>query len=116
MTSFDAYRSLYNIEGKVALIAGGTGGIGSAISEGLAAHGATVVICGRDGAKAEALAAQIEAAGGRAWGASLDILDFEAVRSFAAQVVERFGAMDVLINSAGTHVDTPAEDLSLIHI
>ncbi len=110
MTSLDAYRNLYNIEGKVVLVAGGTGGIGSAISEGLAAYGATVVICGRNGAKAEALAAQIEAAGGQAWGAALDILDFEAARSFAAQVVERFGALDVLINSAGTHVDTPAEN------
>lgn len=110
MTSFDAYRDLYNVEGKVALVAGGTGGIGSAISEGLAAYGATVVICARNGAKAESLAAQIEAAGGQAWGAALDILDFEAVRSFAAQVVERFGALDVLINAAGTHVDTPAEN------
>jgi gluconate 5-dehydrogenase len=110
MTSFDEYRYLYNIEGRVALVAGGTGGIGSAISEGLAAYGATVVICGRNGAKAEALAAQIEAAGGRAWGAALDILDFEAVRRFAAQVVERLGALDVLVNSAGTHVDTQAEN------
>jgi NAD(P)-dependent dehydrogenase (short-subunit alcohol dehydrogenase family) len=110
MTSFDTYRNLYNLGGKVALIAGGTGGIGSAISEGLAAYGATVVICGRDGAKAEALAAQIKAAGARAWGASLDILDFEAVRRFVDQVVERRGRLDVLVNAAGTHVEAPAEE------
>jgi len=110
MLSFDAYRNLYNIEGKVALVAGGAGGIGSAISAGLAAYGATVVVCGRDGARAETLSAQIETAGGRAWGAALDILDLEAVRRFAAQIAERFGALDVLVNAAGTHVDTPAED------
>jgi gluconate 5-dehydrogenase len=110
MNSFDTYRNLYQLDGKVALVAGGTGGIGSAISEALAAFGATVVVFGRNGAKAEALAAQIEAAGGKAWGASLDILDFEAVRRFVGQVAERFGALDVLVNSAGTHVDTPAED------
>jgi gluconate 5-dehydrogenase len=75
----------------------------------LAAYGATVVICARNRARAEELASQIEEAGGQAWGAALDILDFEAVRSFADQVVERFGALDVLINAAGTHVDTPAE-------
>ena len=110
MTSFETYRNLYKLDGKVALITGGAGGIGSAISEALAAFGATVVLCGRNGAKAEALAAQIEAAGGKAWGASLDILDFEAVGRFVGQVVKRFGALDVLVNSAGTHVDTPAED------
>ena len=110
MNSFDTYRTLYQLDGKVALIAGGTGGIGSAISEALAAFGATVVVFGRNGAKAEALAARIETAGGKAWGASLDILDFEAVRRFVDQVAERLGALDVLVNSAGTHVDTPAED------
>ncbi len=61
MSSFENYRNLFDLSGKVALVTGGAGGIGSAISEGLAAFGATVVVCGRTGAKAEALAAQIEA-------------------------------------------------------
>ena len=110
MTSLDAYRDLFTLSGQVAMVAGGAGGIGSAISEGLAAFGATVVVCGRTGAKAEAQAARIEAAGGQAWGVELDIGDVAQVGRFAAQVVERFGGLDVLVNSVGTHVDTPAED------
>jgi gluconate 5-dehydrogenase len=112
MTSLEPYRALYNLQGKVAMVAGGSGGIGSAISEGLAAYGATVVVCGRTGAKAEAQAARVKAAGGKAWGAALDILDIQAAQNFAEQVVERFGSLDILVNSAGTHVDAPAVEYS----
>jgi len=107
-TSFDAYRQLYNLEGQVAMVTGGAGGIGSAICEGLAAFGATVVICGRTGERAEAVAAKIQAAGGHAWGAALDIREREHVRQFVDKVIERHGRLDVLVNSAGTHVEAPA--------
>jgi gluconate 5-dehydrogenase len=110
MTSFELYRNLYNLEGKVAMVAGGAGGIGTAICEALAAFGATVVVCGRTGAKAEVLAAEIEAAGGRAWGAELDILDFEAVRNFVNRVVEQLGRLHILVNCAGTHTEAAARE------
>jgi gluconate 5-dehydrogenase len=110
MTSFDAYRHLYSLEDRVALVAGGAGGIGSAICEGLAAFGATIVVCGRTGTKTEALASQIEAAGGRAWGAELDILNTGAVNEFVAKVVARHGRLNLLVNCAGTHKEAPAED------
>lgn len=101
MTTPEEYRQLYDLSGRVALVAGGAGGIGAAICEGLAAFGATVVICGRTGDKAEALAAQIAQQGGKAWGAQLDIIDIPSVRKFIPQVVERFGKIDVLVNCVG---------------
>jgi NAD(P)-dependent dehydrogenase (short-subunit alcohol dehydrogenase family) len=110
MTSFENYRSLYSLDGKVAMVVGGAGGIGSAICEGLAAFGAIVVICGRTGAKCEALADEIEAAGAHAWGAELDILDIERVRQFVSEVDDRFGGIDVLVNCVGTHKEAPAEE------
>jgi gluconate 5-dehydrogenase len=110
MTTLDKYRNLYNLDGKVALVAGGAGGIGTAICESLAAFGATVVIAGRTGTKTEALAADIEAVGGRAWGVELDITDIAAVRRFVSQIVERHGRLDILVNSAGTHKEAPAEE------
>ena len=73
MEPFDAYRELFSLKGKVAMVAGGAGGIGSAVSEGLAAFGASVAVCGRTGAKVEEVTGGIEACGGRAWGAELDI-------------------------------------------
>lgn len=110
MASLDFYRKLYDMQGQVALVSGGAGGIGTAICEGLAAFGATVVVCGRNGARAEAVAGQIQEAGGQAWGGALDIRDREQVRTFVDQIVERHGRLDVLINSAGTHIEFPALD------
>jgi len=112
MTSFEGYRALFDLSNKVALVTGGAGGIGGAISEGLSAFGASVVIAGRTRAKAEQHAAGICAAGGRAWGVGLDVLDFEAVQSLVEQIVERYGKLDILVNSAGTHIEAPAVDLT----
>ena len=110
MISLDTYRNLFNLERKVAIVAGGAGGIGSAICEGLAAFGATVVVCGRTGVKAEKLAAGINAAGGQAWGVELDILNIQRVRQFVPEVVSRYGSADVVINCVGMQIEAPAEE------
>jgi len=110
MTSLETYRDLYKLDGKVALVAGGAGGIGSAICEGLTAFGATVVVADIDGVRAHALASDIKAAGGQAWGGELNASDILGTQQFMAEVVERSGSLDILVNCIGTHKEAPAEE------
>ncbi|MBN1944722.1 MAG: SDR family oxidoreductase [Bradymonadales bacterium] len=110
MSIFEQYRKLYDLSGKVALVAGGAGGIGSAISEGLAAFGARVVVCARTRSKVEALAGRITRAGGEALGRELDISDIAAVRQLVDQTASSLGGIDILFNCVGTHKEAPAVD------
>jgi len=87
---------------KVAIVTGGAGGIGAAVCERLARDGFTVVINHAGGAApAEALAARIEAAGGRAVTAQADIADAAQVDRMFSSAETAFGGVDVLVNNAG---------------
>jgi len=84
------------LDGKVAIVTGGAGGIGRAISERYGAEGANVVVADVDGARAEAVAADI----GDALGLACDVTNrVDCDRAFAA-TLERFGTLDVLVNNA----------------
>jgi NAD(P)-dependent dehydrogenase (short-subunit alcohol dehydrogenase family) len=98
-------------EGKVALVTGAGKGIGRAVSEGLAARGATVVLTARTAADLEAVAAGIRAAGGKAVVRPGDVTDGRFVAALFAGVRREFGRLDVLVNSAGTAQFGPVEDL-----
>src|SRR5439155_27284336 len=89
------------VEGKVALVAGAGGGIGGAGAEGLAREGAALGCADVDGAAAEATAARIRAAGGRAIALTLDVRDRAAVDAAVAATVREFGRLDVLLDCAG---------------
>ena len=89
------------ISGKVALVAGAGGGIGGAGAEGLAREGAAVFCTDYDAAAAEATAARITAAGGRAAAAALDVRDRAAVDAAVAAAVREFGRLDIVLESAG---------------
>lgn len=90
------------LQGQVAIITGGTRGIGRATAELFAAEGANVALCARDQAALDAAAAEIaKAHGTEAMGLSADILDAEAMKAFVAKVGERFGRIDILVNNAG---------------
>jgi NAD(P)-dependent dehydrogenase (short-subunit alcohol dehydrogenase family) len=92
------------LAGKVVVLAGGAGGIGTATCMRLAEEGATVVVGDLDGAAAEAIAARITAAGGQAAGTGVDVRDEASVARLFALAVDAFGGVD------GAHVN--AADLS----
>ncbi|MBO0735623.1 MAG: glucose 1-dehydrogenase [Alphaproteobacteria bacterium] len=89
------------VDGKVVLVAGAGGGIGGAGALGLGREGAAVVSCDIDARAAEATAAQICAAGGRAAAFGLDVRDRTAVDATVAATVRQFGRLDVLVDCAG---------------
>lgn len=89
------------LSGKTALVTGGGGGLGAAISTALAAEGAHVLVVDRLVDAAAGVVKTIAEAGGSAEAHELDIADREAVRAFGARVLERHERVDVLVNNAG---------------
>src|SRR6186997_1231742 len=90
------------LNGKVALVTGAGRGVGREIALTLAREGANVAINYRSSAKdADALAAEIAAAGGKAKAYRADVADFAAVTAMVGHVVKDFGALNILINNAG---------------
>jgi NAD(P)-dependent dehydrogenase (short-subunit alcohol dehydrogenase family) len=89
------------LEGKAAVVSGGSRGIGRAVSLALAAEGAAVVVNGRSEAPAEAVAAEIRDAGGRAAARIGSVADDAFAGELIASCVSDFGAIDVLVNRAG---------------
>lgn len=87
--------------GRVAVITGAANGIGAACAARFAQGGAQVVLLDRDGAGASAMAAEIEAAGGRATGFGLDCTDLPAIEAAFARIEAQFGAIDILVNNVG---------------
>ena len=89
------------LSGKVAIVTGAAHGIGRAIAERYGMEGATVVVCDVDAGGAEAVARGISDAGGTAVALVADVSDATAVDRLFDETLERFGAVDVLVNNAG---------------
>lgn len=89
------------LDGKVALVTGATGGIGTAIVDVFVARGAAVVVSDVDGAAAEGSAARLTSAGHPVIGAQLDVTDSGAAQRVADRAARELGPVDVLVNNAG---------------
>lgn len=100
------------LAGKTVLVTGGGSGLGLSMAKRFAGLGANVAITGRSAERLEAAAAEIDATGERVSTHPCDVRDFAHVEAMVAQVVERFGGVDVLVNNAAGNFLAASEDLS----
>jgi NAD(P)-dependent dehydrogenase (short-subunit alcohol dehydrogenase family) len=101
-----------DLTGRVAVVVGGTSGIGLSLTRGLAEAGADVVPCSRRREQVEAAAAEVEARGRRTLRACADVTDRPSLEALLHTVLEAFERVDVLVNCAGRTRRTPTLDLA----
>lgn len=108
-----ATRDLFDLGGSVALVTGGSSGLGRRIGLALAHAGAAVVLLARRAGKLDEARGEIEAGGGRAASVVADVEDTGALETVAAAVVEHFGAPDILVNAAGVNLRESTEEVTV---
>jgi 2-deoxy-D-gluconate 3-dehydrogenase len=101
-----------DLSGKIALVVGGSQGIGFAIAEGLAAAGATIIIANRKIENGRRAAGSLRKEGFQATAIAADITNKSSVESLVSRVVNDYKRIDILVNSAGAMVRKPVEDIT----
>jgi 2-deoxy-D-gluconate 3-dehydrogenase len=102
---------MFDLEGKVAIVTGGNGGIGKGIARGLAAAGSEIVIAARNQKKTEEAVREIQDAFGvRVQGMQVDIGQDKQIESLTKQVTSDFGKIDILVNNAGVNIRKMPQD------
>nr|WP_196108152.1 MULTISPECIES: SDR family oxidoreductase [unclassified Ochrobactrum] len=104
---------LFNLEGRIALITGSSQGIGFALARGLAEHGATVIINGRDRGKVDQAVTLLEDDGHKVFASAFDVTNAADVPAAIEMIEEEIGALDILVNNAGMQYRAPLEDFPI---
>lgn len=102
-------KDMFRLDGKVAIVTGGAGGIGEALAMGLAAQGATVVVASRNQAAIDQVAAEItEKTGNAALAVAVDVTDEASVANLVDTVMKKYGKIDILVNAMGMNIKRDA--------
>ena len=104
---------IFDLTGRVAIVTGGSVGLGRQMAEGLAEMGANLVLCGRKKERCQQAAAELEKGGTRVLGFGCDVKDPSSIQAVVDATVLKFGRVDILINNAGTSWGAPTEEMTL---
>ncbi|MBA3442731.1 MAG: glucose 1-dehydrogenase [Pyrinomonadaceae bacterium] len=104
---------MFDLQGKVAIVTGGNGGIGLGMARGLADAGARVVVAARNEEKSKAAVSDLQARGSDSFAIAVDVTNEQAVEALMTETVERCGRLDILVNNAGTNIRKLPQELNL---
>jgi NAD(P)-dependent dehydrogenase (short-subunit alcohol dehydrogenase family) len=106
-------KHLFDLKGRVAVVTGGSIGLGRQMAEGLAEMGANLVLCARKKERCEQAAKELQALGVRTLALGCDVKNPSSVQELADATISQFGRIDILINNAGASWGAPVEDMPL---
>ena len=106
-------KELFDLTGRVAIVSGGSMGLGLQMAEGLAESGANLVLCARKKERCEQAAEALRSHGVQVLALECDVKDKAAVKQVVEETLAKFGRVDILINNAGVSWGAPVEDMTL---
>ena len=108
-------KELFDLSGRVAIVTGGSIGLGRQMAEALSEAGAKLVLCARNKERCDLAAAEFRTTGADVLSVGCDVKKPESIQSVVNAAMTRFGRIDILVNNAGTSWGAPVEEMKLEH-